>query len=97
MTDIRLPLEPGLLAKVDEARGDIPRVRWIRRLIEEHFETPAVSHPMDSPDRSARGDGGWSTKVERQPVFQITEHEFKPISAADYHCEHCGGRKRDHT
>jgi hypothetical protein len=38
MPDIRLTLSEELLTKVDEARGDVARVRWIRRLIESQFE-----------------------------------------------------------
>lgn len=34
MSNINLPLSDELQAAVDQARGDVPRVVWIRRAIE---------------------------------------------------------------
>lgn len=40
---ILLTLTPGLLARVDAARGDEPRVRWIERAVEQALGGEAVS------------------------------------------------------
>lgn len=56
-TTLDLPEE--LWDRVDAERGAVARNRWIRDAIELRL----AAHPLDSPDRSARGDGGWSTQV----------------------------------
>jgi metal-responsive CopG/Arc/MetJ family transcriptional regulator len=42
MTNINLPLPEELLEAVDRARGDVPRVVWIRRAIEQRLEKETV-------------------------------------------------------
>ena len=37
-----------LLERVDEARGDVPRARWIQRAIEEKLERDAEESPDES-------------------------------------------------
>lgn len=87
--------------RLEERAGGVGVTAYVRGLIEADLasDTPP-EHPMDSPDRSAKGDGGWSTKVVRGPHQtgpSTTGHEFEAISLSNYHCKHCGGRKRDHT
>jgi hypothetical protein len=92
-TRLSLGLSAETVSKIDEARGDVPRERWLRRLIEEQLAD--TWHPMDSPDRSARGDGGWSTKVERQPVSNRAGHEWVGVkdTCMKMGCEYPKDRK----
>ena len=41
-TQVNLRLPDELLAQVDEARGDVPRERWIRRAVEAALRQEAV-------------------------------------------------------
>ena len=41
-TQVNLRLPAELLAQVDEARGDVPRERWIRRAVEAALRQEAV-------------------------------------------------------
>jgi hypothetical protein len=41
MKQINLRLPEALLEKVDDARGLIPRDRWLRDLVERHFQPNA--------------------------------------------------------
>lgn len=45
MQSIHLQLSAELLARVDQAAGDVPRNRWIRRAIEAQLQ--ALSGPGD--------------------------------------------------
>lgn len=71
-----------LWAQMEETRAAIPRESWVKTAIIERIararpadwedalgpqEPLNMRHPMDSEDRSAAGDGGWSTKVVKVP------------------------------
>ena len=47
-TQVNLRLPAELLAQVDEARGDVPRERWIRRAVEA-----ALRHEAEQDRRRA--------------------------------------------
>lgn len=65
MTDIRLTLSEELLVLVDKARGDVPRVRWIRRAIEEKiWEHIPGKVEWDETTEPDLGEPGVKIKVQ---------------------------------
>lgn len=40
---VRLPLE--LCERIDAAAGDVPRERWVRRVLERALESPVADRP----------------------------------------------------
>jgi hypothetical protein len=63
-TRVKVGLSEELLAKVDQERGDVPRERWLRRLVEERFEPSTTALP--TPSKTAKADGPHEFKP--QPV-----------------------------
>jgi hypothetical protein len=51
MPDIRLHLSDETQARLDEERGSVPRVRWIRDLIEERLGNGPVRVPEPPPSK----------------------------------------------
>jgi hypothetical protein len=64
-----------LVARIDEARGDVPRSRWVQRTVEQALER-ALGDPV--PHQPADGSGGKSLPVPpasvREPItVNLTE------------------------
>jgi hypothetical protein len=68
-THVNLGIDPELLARIDAARGRVPRLVWIRDAIEERLAVPAkaVSAPAKN-DGFAGGTKGASPTPATQPV-----------------------------
>jgi hypothetical protein len=82
-TRVKVGLSEELLAKVDQERGDIPRERWLRRLVEERFEPSTTALPTSSKTAKAG------------PHAPAGQHEFKP-QPVTFRCAVCGVIKGRH-
>ena len=82
-TRVKVALSEETLTEIDARRGDVPRQRYLRRIVEERVAMDRGGHLLDSEDRSAAGDGGWSTKVvmvpEPKPSKTLPKKE-QPVS-----------------
>jgi rubredoxin len=78
MKQMTVRMSDELWAQMEETRAAIPRESWVKTAIIERIararpadwadaicpqEPLNLRNQMDSEDRSAAGDGGWSTKV----------------------------------
>lgn len=69
---VNVSLPDELAQRVDRARGDVPRSRWIRRLIENELAAPPEPprpNPPSNFDRLqgvAPADKGKSKRMDRQ-------------------------------
>ena len=53
MKRVNLELPEQLLEEIDEARGDVPRNRWIRRAIEHRLSISLdLGEPKPKPDQA---------------------------------------------
>jgi hypothetical protein len=82
-TRVKVGLSEELLAKVDQERGDVPRERWLRRLVEERFEPSTTALPTSS-----------KTEVVG-PHTPVGQHPFKP-QPVTFRCAVCGVIKGRH-
>lgn len=46
MKHINLPLDEEMLDRLDQARGDVPRTKWIRSAIQERLGYPTAETPI---------------------------------------------------
>jgi hypothetical protein len=79
-----LRIDEGLLGRVDAARGDVSRTRWVERALEA-----ALSRPVHSREESAaaeaevlaksrKAEGIW-TQAEVIESFTAVESSSKPV------------------
>lgn len=61
---LELRVDPGLLARVDAARGDVPRSRWVERALEAMLDGSAEGAPVGGdairgvgPEKAPRSSG----------------------------------------
>ncbi len=52
MKQVNLRLDDELYARVEEARGQVPRERWLRQAVEQVLDAPAMRlRPASDPRR----------------------------------------------
>jgi len=106
MKGINLTIGEDLLQRVDAARGPVPRVRFLRDLIEQGLDSPTVPpEPLPDPGRAVIARPVTRTVVKQTVPFtrgikQAQEAASKPFdkncSKAGFHfegklCRWCGG------
>jgi hypothetical protein len=63
-------IDAGLIRRVDAARGDVSRIRWVERAIEQRLEAgDAAGLPFDDPPASARAPMQSDDQIEAPIKF----------------------------
>jgi hypothetical protein len=71
-----LRIDEKLLARVDEARGDVPRTRWVERALEEKLARSGVKIPV-----GVRNESDEARAPSSPVVAQIGSTPERPPSA----------------
>lgn len=80
---IRLPLPDGLKDRIDQVRGDVPRVVFIRRAIDQQIACQLKAGPLPTLEEAnaarARGSHQPGPNVENIRSSDQSKRDVKPI------------------